>query len=126
MAELLGAAEDEPNQDEQAAMREKESGDDGGDMDAELMQSLKSDEYELMQQGRGAQDGPDEDEEDAMMDAFDEGVRREPERRRSEPQIPPEMPGQEPQRPPAAAEPRGNPPRSRTLTRNVVYAEALQ
>jgi len=75
-----------PNPLAPAAMREMESGEDGGDMDAGLMQSLEDDYYELMQQGRGAEDGPDEDEEDAMMDAFDEGVRREPERRRSEPQ----------------------------------------
>ena len=62
----------------------------------------------MMRQGRGGLDeeGPDEDEEDAMMRAFDEGAR------------------QERSRPPAAPEAPSEPPRS--MTRNVVYTEALQ
>ena len=61
----------------------------------------------MMQQGREGPDeeGPDEDEEDAMMMAFDEGAR------------------QEPPRPPAVPEASSYPLRS--MTRNVVYREAL-
>ena len=89
-------------------MLEAEGGMGDDDLDDELMQSLGDDVEELLRQGRAGPDeeGPDEDEEDRMMRAFDEGVR------------------QEPPRPPAAPEAPSEPPRSRT--RNVVYTEALQ
>ena len=85
-------------------------------MDDGLMQSMEDEYNASVRQAPGTGAGPDEDEEDAMLEAFDEAPGQEP---RPPPRQPPQEPAH-PERPP--------PPRApaRVLTRNVVYVEALQ
>ena len=80
-------------------------------MDDGVMQSMEDEYNESLRQAPGTGVGPDEDEEDAMLEALDEALDQEP---RPPPRQPPREPAH-PERPP--------PPRAptRVLTRNVMY-----
>lgn len=122
---------DRPDEDELAVMLEAEGAD---DMEDGLMQSMEDEYNDFVRQAPGTGAGPDEDEEDAMLEAYDEApgpdedeeeamLEAFDEAPRQEPRPPPRQPPREPAHPERPPPPRAP---TRVLTRNVVYVEALQ